>query len=55
MTVEEAYRKGFVDGLQTFAWWKDGVEYVGTCGTTLREAITNVLGLWNYLPPGKGD
>ena len=26
-----------MDGTQS--WWKDGVQYVGTCGTTLDEAI----------------
>ena len=29
-------------GLMTFAWWKDGVQYVGTCGTTLAEALAVV-------------
>ena len=31
--------KGYERGLRAFAWWKDGVQYVGTCGTTLKEAI----------------
>lgn len=29
----------FEDGLREYAWWKDGMEYVGSCGTTLKEAI----------------
>ena len=33
------YLKGVEDGLRAYAWWKDGVQYVGTCGTTLDEAI----------------
>ena len=33
------YRRGFLDGLAAYAWWKDGVQYVGTCGTTLEKAI----------------
>ena len=37
--VQEAYEKGMIAGLKRFAWWKDGVEYVGTCGTTLKAAI----------------
>jgi len=31
--------KGFIAGLREYAHWKDGVEYVGSCGTTLKEAI----------------
>jgi len=34
-----AYWDGVRDGLRRFAWWKDGTEYVGTCGTTLKEAV----------------
>lgn len=47
--VEEApaslneYQRGYVDGLQAFAWWKDGVQYVGTSGTTLEQAINDFL------------
>jgi hypothetical protein len=36
---KQAFLEGFVAGLKEFAWWKDGVQYVGTCGTTLKEAI----------------
>ena len=35
---EAIYRKGFLDGLKCFAWWKDGTEYVGTSGTKLKKA-----------------
>jgi len=42
MTTEEkiadAYDKGFIDGLAQYAHWKDGVSFVGTCGTTLKKA-----------------
>jgi len=34
-----AFRAGFIAGLSAFAWWKDGVRYVGTSGTTLAQAI----------------
>ncbi len=37
------YKEGFIAGLQEYAWWKDGVQQVGTCGTTLKEAIEQVL------------
>lgn len=30
---------GYVEGLKAYAWWKDGVQYVGSCGTTLNDAI----------------
>ena len=37
--VKEATFKGYLDGIRQYAWWKDGVQYVGTCGTTLKEAL----------------
>lgn len=33
------YYNGMRDGITDFAHWKDGVQYVGTCGKTLSEAI----------------
>lgn len=30
---------GFREALKQYAWWKDGVQYVGTCGTTLKKAL----------------
>jgi hypothetical protein len=41
MTAEEyvAYIEGIKEGLRQYAWWKDGVQYVGTCGKTLKQAI----------------
>lgn len=36
---QKAYLHGYIDGLRAFAWWKDGTQYVGTCGTTLNDAI----------------
>ena len=36
---EKLYRKGYEDGLSAYAWWKDGIQYVGTCGTTLKQAL----------------
>lgn len=33
-----------VEGVTMFAWWKDGVQYVGTCGTTLEDATKEILG-----------
>ena len=51
MTEEQAYYKGFEDGLRAFAWWSDGEEFVGTCGWTLRRALQEITELSTYLPP----
>ncbi len=45
------YRKGFEDGIRCFAWWKDGVEYVGTTGKTLKLALAEFEYLHTYQPP----
>lgn len=37
--ARERFREGRRAGWRDFAWWKDGVEYVGTTGTTLREVL----------------
>ena len=37
--IKDAFLSGHIDGLRQYAWWKDGVQYVGTCGTTLTTAI----------------
>ena len=34
-----AYYKGLREGVERFAWWRDGVQYVGTTGRTLKEAL----------------
>lgn len=36
------YYDGIIEGLSRYAWWKDGVQYVGTGGRTLKEAIADV-------------
>lgn len=36
---EAAFRSGLRIGLRRFAWWKDGEQFVGTCGTTLHNAL----------------
>lgn len=37
--VLAGYREGKREGLTLYAWWKDGVQYVGTCGRTLEQAL----------------
>ena len=40
--IKSAYLQGYLDGMSSFAHWKDGVQYVGTCGTTLKKAIEDI-------------
>ena len=37
-----AYYNGVRDGLEQYAHWRDGVQYVGTTGRTLKEALERV-------------
>lgn len=39
MKVTQEWLDGYIEGLWAFAHWKDGVQYVGTCGTTLKHAV----------------
>ena len=41
--AKQAFARAFIAGMKRFAWWKDGVEMVGTCGTTLAKASKEVL------------
>lgn len=36
------YYDGIKEGLCRHAWWAEGVQMVGTCGTTLQEAYDKV-------------
>lgn len=36
------YKKGIAEGLKRYAWWGDGVQQVGTCGTTLKSALEDI-------------
>lgn len=37
--IWEAYKTGVMDGVRKYAWWKDGTQYVGTTGRTLKVAL----------------
>ena len=37
-----AYYKGLREGVSNYAYWRDGVQYVGTTGRTLKEAIGDI-------------
>ncbi len=39
---KKSYKQGYTDGMTSFAWWRDGEEYVGTCGTKLKDAVANI-------------
>ena len=39
--ADVAFQEGYKAGLTAYAWWKDGVQYVGTSGTTLKEALNH--------------
>ncbi len=38
-TRSKEFIDGVIAGITMFAWWKDGVQEVGTTGTTLKQAI----------------
>ena len=40
--LNEAYYDGIRDGIKQYAWWRDGVQYVGTTGTTLKDALKDI-------------
>lgn len=37
-----SYYDGLGDGVYMYAWWKDGVQYVGTTGRTCKDALAQV-------------
>lgn len=46
----KGYDRGFMDGLRAYAINKDGKQWVGSCGTTLKEAIEKRKECWSYTP-----
>ena len=36
------YIEGLKGGVRMYAWWKDGIQYVGTCGVTLKSALERI-------------
>ena len=41
---DTAYIRGYREGVTEYAWWKDGVQVVGTTGMTLANALRRVKG-----------
>ncbi len=37
-----AFKHGLRVGVRRFAWWKDGVQYVGTTGKQLPQALSEI-------------
>ena len=46
--VYSEYKRGFLDALECFAWWRDGVQYVGQGFVTLKDAQDNPEALEYY-------
>lgn len=42
LSQSAAYYAGLREGVSMFAHWKDGVQYVGTTGKTLRAALSEI-------------
>lgn len=40
--LNKTYLDGVIAGMTRFAWWRDGQEMVGTCGTTLKQATEDL-------------
>lgn len=38
----KTYFDGLREGIRMYAWWKDGIQYVGTTGRTLKEALAEI-------------
>ncbi len=37
-----AYYQGLREGVERFAWWRNGTQYVGTTGRTLKQALADI-------------
>ena len=42
LAMLDAYRAGVLYGLWSYAYWDDGTQLVGSCGTTLEKAQAEV-------------
>ena len=40
--LAKAYHNGLREGLEMYAHWRDGTQYVGTCGKTLKQALAEI-------------
>lgn len=37
-----AYHNGLIEGVRRFSHWRDGIQYVGTCGSTLAAELAGI-------------
>jgi hypothetical protein len=37
-----AYYQGLREGVEKFAWWRGGTQYVGTTGSTLKNVLQDI-------------
>ena len=51
MTIKEAYKQGYLDGIEAYAHWKDGTVFVGTAGRKLKDAKEKAEDDWHFMPP----
>jgi predicted heme/steroid binding protein len=42
LTQTRAYYQGIREGIERYAHWNNGTQYVGTTGRSLREAINSI-------------
>ncbi|MFW5895674.1 MAG: DHH family phosphoesterase [archaeon] len=49
---KQKYKEGFIDGLRAYAINKNGKQYVGSTGETLKDAVKNAEKTWNFNPWG---
>lgn len=47
---QRAYRAGFADAMSAWAWWKDGVEYLGSGMSKLSDWKGREDKLMSYTP-----
>ena len=40
--LRRVHADGVKDGIRRYAWWGDGLQWAGTCGRTLAEALAEV-------------
>lgn len=39
---KEGFYNGAIFGISFYAWWKNGIQYVGSCSQTLKEALASL-------------
>ena len=42
IAMTKAYYNGIREGIEQYAHWKDGEQFVGTCGQTLKDALKRI-------------